>query len=708
MLRSESVPAQLVNSRFCRLSALIGLFLVLVCSLAFADKKVGGLSKSYREWLDKDVLYIITSDEKKAFVELKTSEEREKFVERFWEVRNPTPGAPTNTYKEEHYRRLEYASQYFSTGRQRDGWATDRGRIYITLGPPQQRANYVTQSEVRGMEIWFYSNSHPALPPFFYVVFYEKDFGEFRLYSPYMDGPQKLVTSYRAENGRVAAVKEIDRVLGREVARTTLSLIPGEPVSLNDAVSSLQSDVMLSTIKNLANHPFTVDALNLRRELSENVSHRVVMPGELLKVLTLPLRDAQGDIKLHYVLRLSHPGDFGVEQSQDRYYYSIEVSIRVLTPAGKLIFEQARKVSRYVQADEMERVKGKPFGYEGWLPLAPGKYRLEFIMTNLLMKTAFTAEREVLVPEPSDGLTVTDAVAFSQATAVPSSQAAVLPFTSGGVEFTPFVDRELDLLPSQDLKLFYQIWAPTTSPQDGAGRKLQVNYAYGQPGATGSAKIIREEVQREQFDPGGSLINGKKISTADLAPGNYRVAITITDPDNGEKRFSNFSFRVVAEQPSASEFWDIYADGLGDYVSSGQSDYERGLTYLAAGSAPKAAEWFRRAVQKNPSNEKARSRLADFYFSQRDFAKVAELYSHAGVTSDTADETVLNVAESLDKTGNTRKAADLVESALAIKPASGPLYLALASYYQRLGNPGKAEEFERRGRSIIAAPEQRP
>src|SRR5437867_7456448 len=88
MLRSESVPAQLVNSRFCCLSALIGVFVVLVCSLAFADKKVDGLSKSYREWLEKDVLYIISSGEKKAFVELKTSEEREKFIERFWEIRN--------------------------------------------------------------------------------------------------------------------------------------------------------------------------------------------------------------------------------------------------------------------------------------------------------------------------------------------------------------------------------------------------------------------------------------------------------------------------------------------------------------------------------------------------------------------------------------------------------------------------------------------
>src|SRR5207247_4273721 len=169
---------------------------------------------------------------------------------------------------------------------------------------------------------------------------------------------------------------------------------------------------------------------------------------------------------------------------------------------------------------------------------------------------------------------------------------------------------------------------------------------------------------------------------------NYRVALTITDPDNGEKRFSNFSFRVVAEQPSASEFWDIYADGLGDYVSSGQSDYERGLTYLAAGSTSKAAEWFRRAVQKNPSNEKARSRLADFYFNQRDFAKVAELYSHAGVTPDTDDETVLNVPESLDKTGNTRKAADLVEAVLALSPECGPLYLTLAFSYYRLDYSG--------------------
>jgi hypothetical protein len=353
----------------------------------------------------------------------------------------------------------------------------------------------------------------------------------------------------------------------------------------------------------------------------------------------------------------------------------------------------------------MERLKTRPFGYEGWLPLAPGKYRLEFMLTNLLTKTAFTAQREIVMPDPSKGFSITDAVAFAQANAVESSRAAILPFTSGGVKFMPFVDHEIDLVPSQDLEIFYQIWLPGSSPQANAGKKLLVSYAYGQPGAAGTAKLIHEEVEREQFDRGGSLINGKKIPTGDLAPGNYRVAITVTDPESGKKGFSNFSFRIVPEQPSPSEFWDVYDDELAQYVSSGESDYQRGLTYLAAGNGAQAGEWFRRAIQKDPKNEKARGRLADFYFSQRDFARVAELYSQTGVSSDTTEQTILNVAESLDKIGNTRKAADMVESALTVRSASGPLYLALASYYQRLGNTGKAQELERKGRSMISEAE---
>ena len=117
------------------------------------------------------------------------------------------------------------------------------------------------------------------MPPFFYVVFWEKDFGDFRLYSPYMDGPNKLVTGIQAEQGRKQSFLQIHHILGREVARTTLSLLPSEPVDTANADSTLLSDLMLGTIRDLANHPFTVEALKLRQALSEDVTHRVILPG---------------------------------------------------------------------------------------------------------------------------------------------------------------------------------------------------------------------------------------------------------------------------------------------------------------------------------------------------------------------------------------------------------------------------------------------
>ena len=671
---------------------------------AFASSAEKQLTKNYKTWLQKEVNYIITRTEKNEFLQLKTDDERDKFIERFWDLRNPNPGAPDNPYKTEHYKRLEYANDHFSNNDSHDGWNTDMGRIWITLGQPQQKARYVTQAEVRGMEIWFYSQGHPALPPNFYVVFYEKDFGDFRLYSPYIDGPQKLISSHYMENGRVAAVKQIDKILGREVARTTLSLIPGEPVNLNDAVSTLQSDLMLGTIKDLANNPFSLEELNLRKSMKESVSHRVVMPGESLNVLTMPLRDRQGIPRLNYVLRLDNVSDFAVAKADEKYYISIEVTTQVFTPEHKLIFQQDRKIAHYLTKDELEEVKGKPFGYEGWLPLAPGKYHVEFSMLNLLGRAFFTAEREVVMPSPpTEGFTVTEVVPFVDAKQVDPASSAVLPFSSGGVKFTPYTGKNLVFAPGEDLKVFYQIWSAPTAPQNRVGKKLLADYAYGRPGISGTAKQIHDEALKEQFDENGSMISGKKLETTDLDPGNYRMALTVSDPETREKRFGTISFVISPTDPSPKEAWDVYDDKLVEYVSKGQSDYEFGLSCLAQNDKVDAERAWLVALQKNPQHEMARTKLVDFYLTQQAYGKITQLYSKAPVTAKTDDQTVIGISDSFDKTGNTRKAADVVESAITLKPESGHLYLALASYYQRLGNAQKAQELERKGKSLIAA-----
>jgi GWxTD domain-containing protein len=94
------------------------------------------LSKQYKKWLEEDVVYIITPEERAAFKQLSNDEERDNFIEAFWQRRDPTPDTEENEFKEEHYRRIAYANEHFAAGV--PGWKTDRGHMYIVYGPPDE------------------------------------------------------------------------------------------------------------------------------------------------------------------------------------------------------------------------------------------------------------------------------------------------------------------------------------------------------------------------------------------------------------------------------------------------------------------------------------------------------------------------------------------------------------------------------------------
>src|SRR5882757_9526823 len=98
------------------------------------------LETPYRKWMNEDVAYIISDEERAAFKRLQTDEEREQFIEQFWLRRDPSPDSAENEFKEEHYRRIAYANERFASGI--PGWKTDRGRIYITFGPPDENESH--------------------------------------------------------------------------------------------------------------------------------------------------------------------------------------------------------------------------------------------------------------------------------------------------------------------------------------------------------------------------------------------------------------------------------------------------------------------------------------------------------------------------------------------------------------------------------------
>src|SRR5450432_707002 len=98
------------------------------------------LETPYKKWLNEDVGYIITDEERKAFKQLATDDERQNFIESFWFRRDPTPDTEENEFKEEHYRRIAYANERYASGI--PGWKTDRGRIYIVYGPPDENESH--------------------------------------------------------------------------------------------------------------------------------------------------------------------------------------------------------------------------------------------------------------------------------------------------------------------------------------------------------------------------------------------------------------------------------------------------------------------------------------------------------------------------------------------------------------------------------------
>jgi len=146
-----------------RLWFLLGSILLSLSLLADAQ-----LQGRYQKWLDEDVRWIVTPQERAAFVRLTTDQQRDEFVTAFWERRNPTPRAAENPFKQEHYRRIAYANVHFAfTSKDKNipGWKSDRGRIYIVYGPPDSidlhaSAPYQLASGVRTSidpyEVWSY------------------------------------------------------------------------------------------------------------------------------------------------------------------------------------------------------------------------------------------------------------------------------------------------------------------------------------------------------------------------------------------------------------------------------------------------------------------------------------------------------------------------------------------------------------------------
>ena len=129
---------------------------VMLCSsgFAFGEARQSQLGAEYSKWLNEDVRWIVTDQERTDFLKLENAKARDEFIREFWERRNPTPGTGHNSFKDEHYRRLAFANEHFAA--RTPGWTTDRGHIYIFYGPPDEITPHAASGTTVPSQTWYY------------------------------------------------------------------------------------------------------------------------------------------------------------------------------------------------------------------------------------------------------------------------------------------------------------------------------------------------------------------------------------------------------------------------------------------------------------------------------------------------------------------------------------------------------------------------
>ena len=151
------------------------------------------ITPELERWLE-DVGPILTKTERAVFNRLQTNADRAKFVRFFWRTRDPLPDTAENEFQKEYEERVRYADENFGRFSPKRGSQTDRGFFHVVLGKPLERTTFATQSQVWPLELWFYKGDEAfGLPSYFYLIFYQPDgIGDYRLYSPSVEGPEKL------------------------------------------------------------------------------------------------------------------------------------------------------------------------------------------------------------------------------------------------------------------------------------------------------------------------------------------------------------------------------------------------------------------------------------------------------------------------------------------------------------------------------------
>lgn len=660
------------------------------------DERLERLRPEHRDWLEKEVVYIITDREEEVFLSLETLEERTRFIEVFWQKRDPHPATLVNEFRDEHYARLEYANKFLGRETFREGWRTDRGRYYIMLGEPRERHSFDGYNEVVSSELWFYQGDvRLGLPSFFYLLFFKRhDIGEYRIYHPIVDGPGSLVRGQYAQastpEGNIQAYEALQRV-DAELANASLSFDPSEPGDWTTGRASMATDLLMARVEDSPRRAIRSDYadawLRYRDRVSTEYSFNFVESRGVFGITGGP----EDTPFVHFSVEID-PQNFTLETDEDqtRFYTTLDISVEAVDEDEVTVLTLDRPAFLELTRSQVDQVRSSPFAYQDSVPLLPGVYEVSVIVRN-------RAAQQFTVFE--DTLDLSDA-ALGGAGGSDARLVDVIP----GFDSNLLVDA-----PSEDLVRTFQIGSVEVKPAAGGVFALgDTLHAFAPVLGAEEGQVVRFRILNEDAGaPGDQVLSeaeepvrGTRAVVARLpldvgVGGNYWLAAQLEDEtgtvlDRRERRIQ------VSPRAGVPRSGFVYRRGFNSEVP-GLLALVRGDQFLALSRFEEALAEYEAAVAAgNPQLPAARWKLAHGYLQTGRVPEAASLLEPMEEAFPDSHEVATGLGFVRFFQDRFEESVEHLERAIGLRAPVPTVLNVLAEAYDRTGRPADARAtFER-------------
>ena len=508
------------------------------------------LDNSFKTWLNEDVVYIISPEERTAFLQLSTNEEREQFIEQFWLRRSSNPDMPDNDFKEEHYRRIAYANEHFASGI--PGWKTDRGRIYIIWGAPDEIESHPTggtydrPTEEGGgstttypWERWRYRYLEGIQENVELEFVDPSGTGEYHLTS---DPSEKDALLYVPGAG-LSMMESMG--LASKTDRFTRSDGTHLPTSLGGTPASLNEFTRLELYAKVQRPPEVK-----YKDLEALVTSRMVRDQLKFNYRTDFLKVTNDTVLVPVSVQVPN-NQLQFKNRDGVYTAELNIFGRVSTLTGRIVQTFEDPLTRDYPETLYKMSQKQSSIYQKSLPLRPGLYRLDLVIKDVNSGNVGAVNTRLAVPRYEDEkLDASSLILADQIEHVPAKQIGTGQFVLGSSKVRPRLDGDFTL--ADKLGIYWQVY---NLKGDEKTHKSNASFQFtvkkgGEPVPNMQFKLTSDELKQT----GDQVTIERLLPLATLAPGKYTLEVNATDllANVTISRSAEFSVKAPAEQKTAA------------------------------------------------------------------------------------------------------------------------------------------------------------